>query len=292
VNPGADGAYQGAPGAFSEDAAHALLGRGALLLPCRGFEDVAAAVEDERARAGILPIENTLAGSVQPACDLLATRSLQIVGETVIRVTHSLVGVAGAAFEGVRQVLSHPVALAQCERFFRDHPRLEAVPVYDTAGAVLRVVEEGRADRAAIASRRAALLHGGVLLREGIEDDPENYTRFLLLARGAPAAPGAGPRKTSLVVIAAHRPGSLHECLGHFARRGIDLTRIESRPLRGRPFEYAFYLDLAGDAAEPPIAEALQALRGSAGEVRVLGSYARADAPPGRRPEGSPLRTA
>jgi prephenate dehydratase len=279
-------AYQGAPGAFSEDAARAFVGEGAALLPCWKFEDVFEAVESGRAAHGVLPIENTLAGSVQASYDLLAERSLTIVGETVRRISHSLLAPRDAVISGLRQVLSHPVALAQCEGFFRRYSHLEPVPVYDTAGAVERVVREARLDQGAIASRRAADVYGADVLAEAIEDHPENYTRFLLITRPGTPAPTAiassAGHKTSLVFRVANRPGALFECLGHFASRGVDLAKIESRPLRGRPFEYVFYLDLLGDAAEPAITDALAALLKSTAMLRVLGSYPRHAAAPGK----------
>jgi prephenate dehydratase len=275
-------AYQGAPGAFSEDAARAFVGDPAALLPCWKFEDVFLAVESGRAAHGVLPIENTLAGSVQASYDLLAERSLTIVGETVRRISHALLAPRGSQIATLRQVLSHPVALAQCEGFFRRNTHLEPVPVYDTAGAVERVVREGRPDQGAIASRRAADVYGADVLAEALEDHPENYTRFLLITTPARAAEAtaatnaaAAGHKTSLVFSMANRPGALVECLGHFASRGVDLAKIESRPLRGRPFEYVFYLDLIGDAAEARVAEALAALLRSTAMLRILGSYPR-----------------
>ncbi|HUG52219.1 MAG TPA: prephenate dehydratase [Vicinamibacteria bacterium] len=284
-DPGYAAAYQGAPGAFSEDAARALVGDKVPLLPCWKFEDVFLAVESGQAAHGVLPIENTLAGSVQASYDLLAERSLTIVGETVRRIRHALLAPRGAQVPALRQVLSHPVALAQCEGFFRRHAHIEPVPVYDTAGAVERVVREGRTEQGAIASRRAADLYGADVLEESVEDHPENYTRFLLVttAARASAAASASPRashKTSLVFRVANRPGALVECLGHFASRGVDLAKIESRPLRGRPFEYMFYLDLIGDAADSSVAEALAGLRRSTTMLRILGSYPR-DLPKG-----------
>ena len=273
-------AYQGAPGAFSEDAARALVGDDVPLLPCWKFEDVFLAVESGRAAHGVLPIENTLAGSVQASYDLLAERSLTIAGETVQRIRHALLAPRGSGVGALRQVLSHPVALAQCEGFFRRHAHIEPVPVYDTAGAVERVVREGRTEQGAIASRRAADLYGADVLEESVEDHPENYTRFLLVtttarASAATSAGARGSRKTSLVFRVANRPGALVECLGHFASRGVDLAKIESRPFRGRPFEYVFYLDLIGDATDSTVAEALAGLRRSATMLRILGSYPR-----------------
>jgi prephenate dehydratase len=275
-------AYQGAPGAFSEDAARALVGDEGSLLPCWKFEDVFLAVESGQAAHGVLPIENTLAGAVHASYDLLAERSLAIVGETVRRIRHTLLAPRGSRIEGLRHVLSHPVALAQCEGFFRSHPAIEAVPVYDTAGAVERVVREGKAEQGAIASRRAADVYGADVLDEDIEDHPENYTRFLLVTTAAAAADRAkvapstpGLYKTSLVFRVANRPGALAECLAHFATRRIDLAKIESRPLRGKPFEYSFYLDLMGNVSDAKVAQALEALGRTTAEIRVLGSYPR-----------------
>lgn len=277
-----DASYQGAPGAFSEDAALALLGtaaRAPRLLPCRRFEEVFDEVRAGRARAGVVPIENTLAGSVVATYDLLAARELVIVGETVRHIRHALVAPRGATVDGLRVVHSHPVALAQCEGFFRRHPSIEAVAVFDTAGAVEQVVGEGDVAHGAIASARAARVYGGEVLEDGIQDDPENYTRFLVVTRPDDAPPPlagepAGER-TSVVFTVANAPGKLYECLGHFARRGVDLSKIESRPMRGRPFEYAFYIDLSGAAADPAVAAALDELRVSTLSVRVLGGYTR-----------------
>jgi len=274
-------AYQGAAGAFSEDAARTFVGDEAALLPCWKFEDVFLAVESGRASHGVLPIENTLAGSVQASYDLLAERSLTIVGETVHRISHALLAPRRSQIATLRQVLSHPVALAQCEEFFRRHTHLEPVPVYDTAGAVERVVREGRPEQGAIASRRAAEVYGADILAEAIEDHPENYTRFLLITTPARAAATAAAKsaeeghKTSLVFRVANRAGALFECLGHFASRGVDLAKIESRPLRGRPFEYVFYLDLLGHVSDPSVEEALAALLRSTAMLRILGSYPR-----------------
>ena len=278
-----DAAYQGAPGAFSEDAALAVLGREegreARLLPCARFEEVFDAVGVGRARLGVVPIENTLAGSVHACYDLLLERDLIIVDEVVRRISHTLIGAPGAALEDVRRVLSHPVALAQCERFFRRNPQIEAVPVYDTAGAVERVVRSGSLGDAAIASRRAAEVYGGMVLAEALEDHPENFTRFLVIAKpDGDRPPDRGARagyKTSLVFTVANRPGALYECLRPFAERGIDLAKIESRPRRGAPFEYMFYIDLVGRVDDGPVAEALRALGSFTTSVRVLGSYPR-----------------
>jgi prephenate dehydratase len=273
-----DAAYQGAPGAFSEDAAIEALGGQGRLLSCQRFEEVFDAVCDGRARRGIVPIENTLAGSIHACYDLLVERDLVIVGEVIRRISHALIARPGTSIEGIRRVLSHPVALAQCENFFRRHPLVEAVPVYDTAGAVERVLRTGAPEEAAIAGRRAAEVYGGVVLADALEDHPENFTRFLAIAgladAGVLADRAPAGYKTSLVFTVANRPGALYECLRHFAERAIDLTKIESRPRRGAPFEYMFYIDLAGHVDDVSVAAALVALERDA-SVRVLGSYPR-----------------
>lgn len=283
-NESYDAAYQGAPGAFSEEAALHLTGPTARFLPCEKFEEVFSAVETSAAKRGVAPIENTLAGSVHACYDLLATRDLTIIGETILHISHTLIAAPGVAFAAVRKALSHPVALAQCEGFFRRNPQIEPVPVYDTAGAVEQVVRGSMIDSAAIASRRSAGVYGGVVLEEAIQDHQENYTRFLLLSKHGRdesenlRPPGSG-YKTMILLRTANRPGTLFEALGPLAQRGIDLAKIESRPLRGSPFEYLFYLDLIGDAREEKVAQALDDLRRHAISVRVLGSFPRFSRP-------------
>jgi prephenate dehydratase len=269
-------AYQGAPGAFSEEAAFAFAGAGAALLPCATFADVFAALADGRAGRAAVPIENTLAGTVRDVALGLATREVQIEAETRIRVSHALVAPPGVTLEQLRRVRSHPVALQQCERFFREHPLIEPVAAFDTAGAVAEVVRGARGDEAALAAERAAAIHGGVVLARALEDDPANWTRFLLLARAGEAAPppAAGPHKLALLFRTAHRPGALWRCLGVFAERGLDLTRIESHPVVGSPFEYEFMVEVVGPGDSPALDEALEALRAHCSRVRPLGRYA------------------
>lgn len=271
-----DVAFQGVAAAFAEEAALAFVGASARTLPCRRLEEAFDAVESGAATFAALPIENTLAGSVLASYDLLAARPLSLVGEVVLRVSHALIAPRGVRLEAVRRVLSHPVALAQCEEFFRQHPQIEAVAAYNTAGAVRDVIAAGAGDAAAIASRRAADVHGGVVLQDELEDHPQNFTRFLLAARPGTAPPQgrwSAARKTSLIVTLAHQPGTLAAALNVFAGRAIDLCKIESRPLRGRPFEYAFFIDLAGDAGDPALAEAIREVSSRATTVRLLGSY-------------------
>ncbi len=284
--------YQGAPGAFSEDAARAVLGAiGAdptATVACERFEDVFDAVRDGVVELGVVPVENTLAGSVQATYDLLLERRLTIVDELVQRIEHCLLAPPGVALADLRRVLSHPVALAQCRRFFVRHVGLRPVVAHDTAGAVKTVMDEPSGDAAAIASRRTAELYGAVVLAEHLEDDPANFTRFLVVTRAGAtfAAPhGGDARKTSLVLTLTNRPGALVAALQHFARRGVDLVMIESRPRPGRPFEYTFSVDLAGARDDPDVAAALAGLGNDANEVHILGSYPRAAAPVGDRAE-------
>lgn len=267
-------AFQGERGAFSEEAAVKLLGEGATLVPRPTFESLFAAVGEGAADLALAPVENTLAGSVHRVYDLLLGSPLHMTAEVVIPIRHFLIGPPGSDAEGIRTVESHPVALAQCERFFASHPDIRRVAADDTAGSVAAVMRRGDPTCAAVAGRRAAEIYGARILREGLEDHRENYTRFVLLAPEPSDAGGAD--KLSLVVKLAHRPGALHHALEPFARRRLDLLKIESRPLRGRPWEYHFYLDLRARPRDPEAAAALEELRARAASVRVLGHYASA----------------
>lgn len=264
-------AIQGERGSFSHQAALQAIGPSIEVQPRPAFEDLFVAVLEDQAERAVVPIENSLAGSIHENYDRLRARPLHIVAETQLRVRHCLIVRPGASLASIKRVASHPVALAQCRDFFARHPQLEPVAAYDTAGSVMDLLRpDGPAAQAAIASRLAAELYGGQVLQEGLEDDPQNYTRFLVLAR-EPAPPGAAS-KTSLVFTLGNVPGALYKSLAPFASRGLDLTKIESRPLRGRPWEYAFYLDVLGDPAGP-LGEALAELTALAGELRILGSY-------------------
>jgi len=263
-------AIQGELGAFSHAAALDLLGEAALIVPQPSFDMLFEAAARGRADAALVPIENSLAGSIHENYDRMKAGSLHIVAETQIRVEQCLIARPGASLASIRRVASHPVALAQCRRFFSERRQLEAVAVYDTAGSVRDLLRDGPATQASIGSRLAAQLYGGQLLMVGIEDDPENYTRFLLLAREP--GPIEAASKTSLVFTMRNVPGALHRALGAFARHDADLAKIESRPLRGRPWEYAFYLDVLGDP-RGAAGEALAELRAMAEELRILGFY-------------------
>jgi prephenate dehydratase len=271
-------AFQGERGAFSEEAALKLLGAGVTLVPCSTFDATFSAIRNQAADYVLAPMENSLAGSVHRSFDLLVESGLHIVGEVIIPIVHNLIGLPGASLERIASVESHPVALAQCEQFFIAHPRLKRIPAEDTAGSVREVMRAGDATRAAIASKRAAELYGAVILQEHLEDDRENYTRFFLLAPSA-AQPQefAAADKISLVFQLAHKPGALHHALEPFARRNINMMKIESRPVHGRPWQYRFYLDLQAAASDPEFAAALAELAQQAVELKVLGSYKSAD---------------
>ena len=263
-------AIQGERGAFSHEAAQRALGDDIEIVPCETFDALFAAAVEGRADRALVPIENSLHGSIHENYDRLSSRDLHIVGEVPLRVRQCLIVHPGSSLETLRRVASHPVALAQCRRFFAAHPHLEAVVAYDTAGSVRDLMRDGPVTSGAIGSTLAARLYGGQVLLEGIEDDPQNYTRFLVLSREP--GPLDAATKTSLVFTLRHEPGALHRAIGAFSLRGVDLAKIESRPLRGRPWEYLFYLDVLGDP-RGATGEALAELRGMAASMRILGSY-------------------
>ena len=267
-------AFQGERGAFSEEAAVKLLGEEIQLVPRQTFEALYASIEEGLADTILAPIENSLAGSVHRSYDLLIASGLHIQAEVVIPIVHNLIGVPGAKFECVTQVLSHPVALAQCERFFSGHPAIKRVAADDTAGSVRDVMQASDPTKAAIASRRAASVYGGTILREHLEDHPENYTRFLLLATSAEVPEKAD--KLSLVLHLAHKPGSLCLALNAFARRELNLLKIESRPIAGTPWSYCFYLDLQASLKDPDTLAALAELQKFTDSVKILGCYPQA----------------
>lgn len=265
-------AFQGEHGAFSEDAALRLLGLEIKLVPRPTFESLFAAISEGAADFVLAPIENSLVGSLHSSYDLLLESPLQIVGEVVIPISHCLIGCPGAALDSIRKVESHAIALAQCERFFAARPQIHRIATEDTAGSVAQVVRRSDPSCAAIAGRRAAEVYGGVVLLEHLEDHRENYTRFVLLASSGGNV-NDNSDKLSLVLRLPHQPGALSHALEPFASRGVDLLKIESRPIRGRPWEYYFYLDLQGSINDSGIAVALAELGERATEVRLLGCY-------------------
>jgi len=270
-------AFQGEPGAYSDEAISASLGE-VERLPCRTLREVFSAVETGAAQAGIVPVENSYAGSINETYDLLLASPLHIVGEVTHRVDHCLLALPGETLGTVRRVLSHPQALWQCEEFLRAHG-LQPVPDYDTAGAARRVAQEGLAHTAAIAGRRAARLYGLEVLAESIQTAADNLTRFLFLSRVP--APALEEAKTSIVFGTENVPGALYRALGAFARRGLNLSKLESRPAQqrssgGAPWEYLFYVDVEAHVEAPLMAEALAELRGATTFLRVLGPYPRA----------------
>jgi prephenate dehydratase len=270
-------AFQGELGAFSEAAAVQLLGEKICTVPRSTFETTFRAIAEGAADALLVPVENTLAGSVVRVYDLLLQSPLEICGETILPIEHHLMGCPGARFEDIRTVASHPVALAQCERFFEANPRLKRTPAEDTAGSVREMMDRGDKSCAAIAGRPAAGRYGAIILRENIEDNAENFTRFVLLlppgeAQGFRAKDA---KKMSLAMRLAHKPGALLASLEPFSRHGVNLLKIESRPIHGKPFEYQFYVDVEALRNEQ-LEKALREVRGATGELRVLGLYAAA----------------
>ena len=270
-------AFQGEPGAFSEEAAVQLLGEAITTVPRATFDATFRAIAERAADALLVPVENSLAGSVLRVFDLLLESDLTIAAETILPIEHHLIGRPGATLAGIRSVASHPMALAQCERFFAAHPELKRVPAEDTAGSVREMFERQDNTGAAIAGRRAAAHYGGVILASDVQDHAENFTRFVLLHPPAVAAPASvpGADKMTLAMRLAHKPGALFSALEPFARRGVNLLKIESRPIHGRPWEYQFFLDVEAEAPAQ-LEEALADLRRAAHEVRVLGFYPRA----------------
>lgn len=270
-------AFQGEHGAFSEEALLEHFGGRARPLPRRDFRSVGDAVLRGDAELGILPVENTLAGSVQGAHDVLTDGGIAIVGEVVLAIRLFLLGVRGAREETLRRILSHPVALAQCTRYLRAHPSAEALAVHDTAGAAQEVARLGDPEVAAIAPRGAAERYGLVVLASDLQDREDNQTRFYVVRREGDAAeapqPRAGPSFRTVVLLELQdRPGALVEVLEPFARRGIDLSRIESRPA-ATPWRYRFLLELRARAEDPGAGAALEEARQGASAFRVLGSF-------------------
>jgi prephenate dehydratase len=245
---------------------------GAELLPCGLSAEVFERLQDGTAAIAVLPIENSLYGSVFEHYDLLLESGVTVVGETTLRIRHNVIAAPGVKLEDVRRVMSHPVALSQCRRWFREHPRIEAVPFYDTAGSVKEVMASGLRDCAGLAPELAAREYGGQVIAGGVEDHRDNYTRFYVLTAARPASWAAGANKASVAFSLEHRPGSLIEALEVFRLAGLNLTKIESRPVPGRPWEYVFFTDLRFEDG-PRLDEALDELRAKCQTVKELGRY-------------------
>ncbi len=264
-------AFQGETGAYSERAAREFFGPSCQALPFRTFRDAFVAVHESRVQAAILPIENSLAGSVHQNYDLLLQYHLHITGKIILRISHHVMVLSGVKWEQVRRVYSHPQALEQCREFLARRPELEIVPAYDTAGSAKLIAENGWRDAAAIASAQAAEHYGLAVLHRGVESNQQNYTRFLILSQTAVMPEAQG--KTSIVFATPHKPGALFKALAVFALRDINLLKIESRPQHGNPWHYFFYLDFEGAPSQSHCQKALDHLGELSEFVRVLGTY-------------------
>ena len=265
-------AFQGERGAFSEDAVVTFFGD-VELFPSRYIGDVFEAVLKDNVDFGVVPVENSQAGSINDTYDLLLSYPLNIFGEIHLRISHCLMALLGESLDEIKVVYSHPQALAQCEEFLRKL-RAEIMPTYDTAGSAKRIKESGLKGCAAVASKRAAQIYGLETLAEKIETNPNNYTRFFVISKKkAEATPKS---KTSLVFSTKNIPGALYACLGAFATRNINLTKLESRPSRDKPWEYIFYVDFEGHIDDMVIQEALAGLKQKTNFIKILGSYPRA----------------
>ncbi len=263
-------AFQGEEGAYSQEAIFEAFGSETVTRACRTFEEIFGAVKEGRVDWGMVPIENSTAGAINQSYDLLLDYDLPIRREVVFRVRHALLGMPGSTREEIKRVYSHPAALAQCEHYLAENG-WEPIAAYDTAGAAKQLAAVADRAAAALASETAGRIYGLTLLARGVEDRPDNHTRFLVIGRDAP--PHAERSKISLVFATRHVPGALHACLGEFASRGINLTKLESRPDRRRPWHYVFYVDIEGHAEERLCHEALDGLSRHTSFLKVLGSY-------------------
>ena len=266
-------AVQGERGSYSEVAARRLLGDKIRLRCCERFEEVFKLVAKNDTQYCLIPLENSLSGSIHKNYDLLLRYKLKITREISLQIKHNLVAVPGVSFEDINSVFSHPVALDQCDHFFEKFPRLVKRSAYDTSGSVKRIVEEGLRDCAAIAGKQAAEYHGGNIVMRGIQDNRENFTRFVLL--GGELETRKTADKTSIAFSFGNAAGALFKCLSVFALRDIDLTKIESRPIHGRPWEYLFYLDFLGNTGEESTLKALDHLGELTEFLEILGCYPR-----------------
>jgi len=266
-------AFQGEIGAYSESAIHLFFGPSAEVKPCRNLSDVFECVEKRETEYGVVPIENSIEGSVNQTYDLFLTHDLKVCGEVIVKIVHCLIANPRTRRNSIKVVYSHPQALAQC-RTFLEKLGCELVPTYDTAGGVKMIKEKKLMNAGAIASQRAAEIYGMKILARGIADTPNNYTRFFALSKND--SQPTGKDKTSIIFSTKHVPGALYHAVGEFALRDINLTKIESRPTKQQPWEYNFYLDFEGHRLEKRCQEALRALEKKSAFVRILGSYPKA----------------
>jgi chorismate mutase/prephenate dehydratase len=268
----AEVAFQGEPGAYSEAAVYKIFGPTARPKPCKRFSDVFRDVWTDTTKYGVVPIENSIEGSVSQVYDLFTQFDLNVCGELPLRISHCLIANPGTVLKTVKVVYSHPQALGQC-RDYLERLGIEMISTYDTAGSVKMIKEQKLKNAAAIAGERAAEIYGMRILAEDIADTQNNYTRFFVLSKDE--LPPTGSDKTSIIFSTKHIPGALYESLGEFATRDINMTKIESRPTRQNLWEYNFYLDFEGHIDEPNCAKALEGLKAKSLFVKVLGSYPR-----------------
>lgn len=268
-------AFQGELGAYSEDACFKYFGEGITTQPFMDFQSVFEAVEKDKVTHAVVPVENSIEGSVAQVNDLLLDHDLMISGEVIVSVKHCLMAYDDATIDSIREVLSHPQALGQCRKFLANYPKWRLTPAYDTAGSARMVAEARRMDLAAIASRRAASVYDLRILKEDIQSEVVNFTRFFVLEKNP--SPVVGANKTSIVFATKNVPGALHQCLGEFASRKVNLSKLESRPRKNKPWVYVFYADFDGSIDDPNCHAAIGGLLRTGAFVKVLGSYKKAE---------------
>jgi len=262
--------FQGESGAYSEMAALQHFGKSIELVPQKTFSDLFEAVENQKAEHAIVPIENSIEGSVNETYDLLLNTKLMVSNEVYLRVVHCLIGYSNSGMEKIQAVYSHPQALGQCRGFIRSHG-FEPIPFYDTAGSVKMLKELQIDNAAAIASERAAEIYGMKIFAKSIQDSKNNYTRFLILSHND--SEPTGNDKTLVIFTTKHMPGALHHVIEEFASRDINLTMIMSRPTKEKPWEYNFYVDFEGHRSQQKIGECLEQLKDKTTFLKVIGSY-------------------
>jgi len=270
-------AFQGERGAYSEDACHAYFGKDIETVPYPSFAEVFEAAESDTVTHAVVPVENSIEGSVAQVNDLLLENDLLISGEIILRIRHCLIAIKGTSIDEIKRVYSHPQALGQCRRFLSQYPDWEVIASYDTAGSAAMIKRNKRKDEAAIASARAAEVYGLEILKEGIETDHQNFTRFFVLEKHPKQA--SDVNKTSMVFAAKNTPGALYLCLKEFAERGINLSKLESRPRRNKPWMYVFFADIDGSMDDKNISAAIGGLLKTAAFVKILGTYKKAGEP-------------